>query len=56
MPATAPGRTLEECAVAHLSPELLRGAALDALHRGLVTRAELAAVERALEPFGGLDS
>ncbi|MEQ9325389.1 MAG: type IV toxin-antitoxin system AbiEi family antitoxin domain-containing protein, partial [Polyangiaceae bacterium] len=54
VPATAPLRTLEDCAVEHLPPELLRGAVLDALDRGLVARDELAAVEAALEPFGGL--
>jgi predicted transcriptional regulator of viral defense system len=56
VPITAPARTLNDCAAAHLSPELLRDAALDALHRGLVTRGELAAVETALQPFGGLGS
>jgi len=55
VPATAPRRTLEDCSAEHLPPELLRGAALDALHRGLVARDELAAVEAALEPFGGLE-
>jgi predicted transcriptional regulator of viral defense system len=55
VPATAPLRTLEDCAADHLPPELLRGAALDALDRGLVTRDELAAVEAALEHFGGLE-
>lgn len=55
VPATAPLRTLEDCARDHLPPEFLRGAALDALHRGLVVRAELGAVEDALQPFGGLD-
>jgi len=54
VPATPPRRTLEDCAAARLSPELLRGAALDALARGLVARSELAAVEAALAPFGGL--
>jgi predicted transcriptional regulator of viral defense system len=53
--ATAPLRTLEDCAAEHLPPELLRGAALDALDRGLVARDELRAVEAALEPFGGLE-
>jgi predicted transcriptional regulator of viral defense system len=47
VPATAPRRTLEDCAAEHLSPELLRGAIRDALDRGLVTRHELAAVESA---------
>lgn len=55
VPATTPRRTLEDCAAEHLPPELLRGATFDALDRGLVTRAELAAVEAALSPFGGLE-
>lgn len=55
VPTTAPRRTLEDCAAEHISPELLRAAALDALTRGLVARAELAAVEAALEPFGRLE-
>jgi predicted transcriptional regulator of viral defense system len=54
VPATAPLRTLEDCAADHLQPELLRGAALDALNRGLVTRDALNAVDAALAPFGGL--
>ncbi len=54
VPATGPARTLEDCAHAHLPPEQLREAALDALHRGLVVREELTAVVAALEPFGGL--
>ena len=37
-----------------LSPDLLRQAAQQALRRGLVTKAELADVEEALKPFGGL--
>jgi hypothetical protein len=40
--------------VADLLHELLRGAALEALARGLFARRELAAVEAALAPFGGL--
>ena len=55
VPATAPLRTLEDCADEHLPPELLRGAARDALHRGLVARDALAMVEEALEPFGGIE-
>lgn len=55
VPATSPLRTLEDCAAEHLVPELLRGAALDALERGVVAAAELGAVEAALEPFGGLE-
>ena len=55
VPATAPLRTLEDCAAEHLPPELLRDAARDALDRGLVARDELAAVETALQAFGGLE-
>lgn len=54
VPVTAVARTLNDCARAGLSPELLRQGALQALQRGLVTRSELADVEAALEPFGGL--
>ena len=38
VPATAPARTLNDCADTHLSPDLLRQGARDALLRGLVTR------------------
>lgn len=55
VPATAPLRTLEDCAAHHLSPDLLRSAALEALARGLIARRELAVVEAALAPFGGLE-
>ncbi len=54
VPATEPLRTLEDCAAAGLSPELLRVAAQEALARGLVTRRELVGVRSALSPFGGL--
>lgn len=54
VPVTAPLRTLDDCADAHLPPDQLRQAARDALRCGLVTRAELARVEAALGPFGGL--
>ena len=54
VPTTNPRRSLNDCAREGLSPELLRQAAQQALRRGLVTRAELAAVEDALKPFGGL--
>lgn len=53
-PITAPSRTLEDCAVEGLSPELLRQAAQQALRRGLASRGELRDVARALAPFGGL--
>lgn len=54
VPATSASRTLSDCARSGLSPELLRQAAQQALRRGLVTRSELADVEAALAPFGGL--
>jgi len=54
VPATSPSRTLNDCAVSGLSPELLRQAAQQALRRGLVTRSEIGDVELALKPFGGL--
>jgi len=54
VPATSAGRTLNDCAREGLSPDLLKQAAVQALRRGLVAKAELADVEVALEPFGGL--
>jgi predicted transcriptional regulator of viral defense system len=54
VPATSANRTLNDCAKSGLSPELLRQAAQQALRRGLVTRSDLADVDTALEPFGGL--
>jgi len=54
LPATNARRSLNDCAREALSPDLLRQAARQALGRGLVTNAELAQVEAALEPFGGL--
>ena len=54
VPTTNPIRTLNDCARAGLSPEFLRQAAQQALRRGLVRKAELVAVKKALAPFGGL--
>ena len=54
VPTTNPRRSLNDCARADLSPELLRQAAQQALRRGLVTETELGDVEEALESFGGL--
>ncbi len=54
VPMTNPARTLNDCASAGTSPELLQQAAQQALRRGIVTRAQLGAVEQALAPFGGL--
>lgn len=55
VPITKPRRTLNDCAKDGLSPELLQHAAQQALRRGLVTRAEIGEVEKALAPFGGLE-
>jgi len=54
VPMTNPRRTLNDCARAGLSPELLQQAARQALRRGLVAKTELGDVEQALAPFGGL--
>jgi len=54
VPITSPARTLNDCATAGLSPELLQQGAQEALRRGLVGRPELGPVEQALEPFGGI--
>jgi predicted transcriptional regulator of viral defense system len=54
VPVTSTRRTLNDCARTGLSPDLLRQAAKQALVRGLVTKAELANVEKTLMPFGGI--
>lgn len=54
VPVTTPRRTLSDCAKEGLSPEVLGQATREALRRGLVARSELAEVERALQPFGGI--
>lgn len=54
VPTTNPRRSLNDCASAGLSPELLQQAAQQAVYRGLVTKAEIGPVEQALAPFGGL--
>ena len=54
VPVTSTPRTLNDCALAGLSPDLLRQAAKQALARGLVTKTELGEVEKALKPFGGI--
>lgn len=54
VPITSVARTLNDLATTGLSPELLSQAAQQALRRGLTTRGELADVEHALKPFGGL--
>jgi predicted transcriptional regulator of viral defense system len=54
VPTTTPRRSLNDCAREHMSPDLLRQAAQQAIRRGLVTRVELGDVDQALRPFGGL--
>jgi predicted transcriptional regulator of viral defense system len=54
VPVTSPRRTLADCARESLSPELLGQASRQALTRGLVAKSEIAEVEKALSPFGGL--
>jgi predicted transcriptional regulator of viral defense system len=54
VPVTSTRRTLDDCAHSDLIPDLLRQAASQALVRGLVTKAELKEVERALKPYGGI--
>jgi predicted transcriptional regulator of viral defense system len=54
VPVTSTRRTLNDCALAGLSPDLLRQAAQQALRRGLVSKSELEEVKKALKPFGGI--
>lgn len=54
VPITTPRRSLNDCARAALSPDLLRQAARQAIRRGLVTKAELVDVKAALAAFGGI--
>ncbi|MCE9635656.1 MAG: type IV toxin-antitoxin system AbiEi family antitoxin domain-containing protein [Planctomycetes bacterium] len=56
VPTTSVPRSLNDCARAGMTPDLLRQAAGQALRRGLATRSELGAVEESLAPFGGLDT
>lgn len=54
VPVTSVRRALNDCAIVGLSPDLLRQGAKQALARGLVTKAEMGAVQKALKAFGGL--
>jgi predicted transcriptional regulator of viral defense system len=54
VPITSADRTLNDCALAGLSPDLLRQAAQQALRRGLVTKSKLGEVQKTLKPFGGI--
>lgn len=56
VPVTTPRRTLSDCAKEVLSPEILGQAARQALRRGLVAQSEVGDVDRALAPFGGLET
>jgi len=52
VPVTEPGRTLLDCAQAHLSPDLLAQALRQAKARGLVSAARLAEVTKAARMNG----
>jgi predicted transcriptional regulator of viral defense system len=54
VPTTSVRRTLEDCARANLSPDMLHQAVSQAIHRGLVAAEEMGGVAFALRPFGGL--
>ena len=54
VPVTSTPRTLNDCARAGLSPDVLRQATKQALTRGLVKKTELAEVEKTLKSFGGI--
>jgi len=54
VPVTSPARTLNDCALTGLSPELLEQGAAQALRRGLVKRSEIGDVVRALRDLGGI--
>ena len=54
VPTTSVRRTLNDCAIAGLAPDLLRQGAEQALRRGIVKLSDLGPVQAALAPFGGL--
>ena len=45
VPVTAPRRTLTDCIASHVSPETIEKATRDAVRRGLLSRAEVGAIE-----------
>ena len=55
VPITRASRTLNDCADASLSPELLQQAARQAIRRGLASQQDLPSVQRALKSFGGIN-
>ena len=52
---TSPVRTLRDCSDEHLSPELLLHAVYEAVMRGLVAKADVADISRALAPYDRLE-
>jgi len=48
VPVTSPARTLADCAADHVSPDFLASAVSQALARGMVSRPQATAVERAI--------
>jgi hypothetical protein len=55
VPITSVRRTLTDCAVDGLAPDVLRQAARQAVRRGLVTKPDLTEVDKALKQFGGIN-
>ncbi len=55
VPTTSVRRTLTDCAVDGLAPDVLRQAARQAVRRGLVTKTDLTEVDKALKQFGGVN-
>jgi len=55
VPITSVRRTLTDCAVDGLAPDVLRQAARQAVRRGLVTKPDLTEVDKALKQFGGVN-
>lgn len=52
VPVTSARRTLADCAADHLQPDLLEQAVRQAVARGIVTKTQVADVERALQTAG----
>lgn len=52
IPVTSPLRTLQDCARAQLSPELLHQAISQALDRGLIRKSDVARIQDATSPTG----
>ncbi|MFY2560405.1 type IV toxin-antitoxin system AbiEi family antitoxin domain-containing protein [Corallococcus terminator] len=52
VPVTSPLRTLQDCASAQLSPELLHQAISQSLDRGLIRKTDVARIQAATAPSG----